>query len=50
MLCRLPFAKVEAVNGDIRAVLRRQRDNQDHEHLLLKVQTFTTEGRRLTAS
>jgi hypothetical protein len=41
---------VEAINGNIRAVIRRSRGYRDHEYLLLKVQKFTAEGRRLRAA
>jgi transposase len=37
----VPFGKVEAINGNIRAMLRRGRGYRDHEYLLLKVQRAT---------
>jgi len=43
---KVPFGKVEAINGNIRAVLRRGRGYRDHEYLLLKVQKATAEPRR----
>jgi len=43
---KVPFGKVEAINGNIRAVLRRGRGYRDHEYLLLKVQKATAERRR----
>ncbi len=44
---KVPFGVVEAINGNIRAVLRRGRGYRDHVYLLLKVQQYTVEGRRL---
>jgi transposase len=38
---KVPFGKVEAINGNIRAVLRRGRGYRDHQYLLLKVQKAT---------
>ena len=42
---KIPFGKVEAINGNIRAMLRRGRGYRDHEYLLLKVQKATAERR-----
>jgi len=42
---KVPFGKVEAINGNIRAMLRRGRGYRDHEYLLLKVQKATAERR-----
>ncbi len=47
---KVPFGVVEAINGNIRTVLRRGRGYRDHEYLLLKVQRFTADGRRLKAA
>ncbi len=47
---KVPFGVVEAINGNIRALLRRGRGYRDHEYLLLKVQRFTADGRRLKAA
>ncbi len=47
---KVPFGVVEAINGNNRAVLRRGRGYRDHEYLLLKVQRFTADGRRLKAA
>ncbi len=47
---KVPFGVVEAINGNIRAVIRRGRGYRDHAYLLLKVQKFTAEGRRLRAA
>jgi len=38
---KVPFGKVEAINGNIRAMLRRGRGYRDHQYLLLKVQKAT---------
>jgi transposase len=38
---KVPFGTVEAINGNIRAMLRRGRGYRDHEYLLLKVQRAT---------
>jgi len=42
---KVPFGKVEAINGNIRAILRRGRGYRDHEYLLLKVQRATATRR-----
>jgi transposase len=42
---KAPFEKVEAINGNIRAMLRRGRGYRDHEYLLLKVQKATASRR-----
>ena len=47
---KVPFGVVEAINGNIRTVLHRGRGYRDHEYLLLKVQRFTADGRRLRAA
>ncbi len=47
---KVPFGVVEAINGNIRTVLRRGRGYRDHEYLLLKVQRFTADGHRLKAA
>jgi transposase len=38
---KVPFGKVEAINGNLRAMLRRGRGYRDHQYLLLKVQRAT---------
>jgi transposase len=43
---KIPFGTVEAINGNIRAMLRRGRGYRDHAYLLLKVQKATA-ARRL---
>ena len=42
---KVPFGKVEAINGNIRAMLRRGRGYRDHQYLLLKVQKATASRR-----
>jgi len=42
---KVPFGKVEAINGNIRAMLRRGRGYRDHVYLLLKVQKATATRR-----
>jgi len=42
---KVPFGKVEAINGNIRAMLRRGRGYRDYEYLLLKVQKATATRR-----
>jgi transposase len=46
---KVPFGKVEAINGNIRAMLRRGRGYRDHDYLLLKVQRATATRRRQAA-
>ena len=47
---KVPFGKVEAINGNIRAMLRRGRGYRDHEYLLLKVQRATATRQRRQAA
>jgi len=48
---KIPFGTVEAINGNIRAMLRRGRGYRDHGYLLLKVQKATAARRsQLTAA
>ncbi|MGH2361874.1 MAG: transposase [bacterium] len=42
---KVPFGTVEAINGNIRAMLRRGRGYRDHEYLFLKVQKATATRR-----
>lgn len=42
---KVPFGTIEAINGNIRAMLRRGRGYRDHEYLLLKVQRATATRR-----
>ena len=46
---KVPFGVVEAINGNIRAMLRRGRGYRDHEYLLLKVQRATATRHRRAA-
>jgi transposase len=46
---KVPFGTVEAINGNIRAMLRRGRGYRDHEYLLLKVQRATATRRHQAA-
>jgi transposase len=46
---KVPFGTVEAINGNIRAMLRRGRGYRDHDYLLLKVQRATATRRREAA-
>jgi len=43
---KVPFGVVEAINGNLRAVLRRGRGYTDHRYLILKVQRATYQIRR----
>jgi len=42
---KVPFGTVEAINGNILAMLRRGRGYRDHEYLLLKVHRATATRR-----
>jgi hypothetical protein len=42
---KVPFGVVEAINGNLRAVIRRGRGYQDHEYLILKAQKSTAQYR-----
>lgn len=42
---KLPFGVVEAVNANIRSMIRRGRGYRDHEYLILKVQKSTAQAR-----
>jgi transposase len=46
---KVPFGVVEAINGNLRAMLRRGRGYRDHEYLLLKVQRATATRHRRAA-
>jgi len=47
---KVPFGVVEAINGNIRAMIRRGRGYRDHEYLILKVQKSTAQGRLAKAA
>ena len=42
---KVPFGVVEAINGNIRAMIRRGRGYRDHEYLILKVQKSSAQMR-----
>ena len=42
---KVPFGTIEAINGNIRAMIRRGRGYRDHEYLILKVQRSTAQAR-----
>ena len=42
---KIPFGVVEAINANIRSVIRRGRGYRDHEYLILKVQKSTAQAR-----
>lgn len=42
---KVPFGVVEAINGNIRTMIRRGRGYRDHEYLILKVQKSTAQAR-----
>jgi transposase len=42
---KVPFGVVEAINANIRSVIRRGRGYRDHEYLILKVQRSTARAR-----
>jgi len=47
---KVPFGVVEAINGNIRAIIRRGRGYRDHEYLILKVQRSTAQARLAKAA
>jgi transposase len=42
---KVPFGVVEAINGNLRALIRRGRGYRDHEYLVLKAQHATAQAR-----
>ena len=42
---KVPFGTIEAINGNIRSMIRRGRGYRDHEYLILKVQKSTAQAR-----
>jgi len=42
---KVPFGVVEAINGNLRSLIRRGRGYQDHEYLILKAQRSTAQAR-----
>jgi transposase len=47
---KVPFGVVEAINGNLRALIRRGRGYQDHEYLILKAQKSTAQVRLVRAA
>lgn len=42
---KVPFGVVEAINGNLRSLIRRGRGYKDHEYLILKAQRSTAQAR-----
>ena len=42
---KVPFGVVEAINGNLRAIIRRGRGYRDYEYLVLKAQKATAQAR-----
>ena len=47
---KVPFGVVEAINANLRSVIRRGRGYRDHEYLILKVQKSTAQARMARAA
>ena len=47
---KVPFGVVEAINGNLRALIRRGRGYRDHEYLILKAQRSTAQARLAQAA
>jgi transposase len=47
---KVPFGVIEAINGNIRSVIRRGRGYRDHHYLILKVQKSTAQARARRAA
>jgi len=47
---KVPFGVVEAINGNLRALIRRGRGYRDHEYLILKAQKSTAQARLAAAA
>jgi transposase len=47
---KVPFGVVEAINGNLRSLIRRGRGYQDHEYLILKAQRSTAQARLAKAA
>jgi transposase len=47
---KVPFGVVEAINGNLRALIRRGRGYKDHEYLILKAQRSTAQARSAKAA
>ena len=44
---KVPFGVVEAINGNLRSLIRRARGYRDHQYLILKAQRSTAQARLL---
>jgi transposase len=47
---KVPFGVVEAINGNLRALIRRGRGYRDHQYLILKAQKSTAQARLMRAA
>jgi hypothetical protein len=47
---RVPMGVVEAINGNLTAIIRRGRGYRDHEYLILKAQKSTAQSRLAKAA
>jgi transposase len=47
---KVPFGVVEAINGNLRSLIRRGRGYQDHEYLILKAQRSTAQAQFAAAA
>jgi transposase len=47
---KVPFGVVEAINGNLRALIRRGRGYQNHQYLILKAQKSTAQARLARAA
>jgi len=47
---KVPFGVVEAINANLRAIIRRGRGYRDHEYLILKAQKSTAQARLARAA
>lgn len=47
---KVPFGTIEAINGNIRSMIRRGRGYRDHDYLILKVQKSTAQARLMRAA
>lgn len=47
---KVPFGVVEAINGNLRALIRRGRGYRDHDYLILKAQKSTAQARLARAA
>lgn len=47
---KVPFGVVEAINGNLRSLIRRGRGYRDHEYLILKAQRSTAQARLARAA